>query len=49
MKAVEETLARLESAIIATAPEVAARTQPARPRPRRTKRPPAVAHANGTS
>jgi hypothetical protein len=49
MKAVEETLARLESAIIATAPEVAARTQPTRVKPRRTKRPPVVAHANGTS
>jgi hypothetical protein len=43
MKAVEETLARLEAAISASSPEVAARTKPRRAKPRRTKQPPAGA------
>ncbi|MBF6600805.1 MAG: hypothetical protein IVW36_09885 [Dehalococcoidia bacterium] len=50
MNAIEETLARLEAAVVASAPEIAARTAVARPKPRRTKRPPAAApHANGAA
>ena len=60
MKAVEETLARLEAAIVASSPEVASRAAPRRLKPRRTKQPPAAVavapappaptpvHANGT-
>jgi len=41
MKAVEETLARLEAALTASSPAVAARVKPRRAKPRRTKQPPA--------
>ncbi len=47
MKAVEDTLARLEAAVLAASPEIAARVKPVRTKPRRTKRPPAIAHPNG--
>jgi hypothetical protein len=43
MRAIEDTLARIESAFAAVAPEEMKRTRN-RPKPRRTKRPPAAAN-----
>jgi len=45
LKTIEETLARLETAVLAGE----AGRAPARPKPRRTKQPPAAARANGAS
>ena len=47
MKAIEESLARLEAAVAASSPEAAAAVSTPRVRPRRTKRPPAS--VNGTA
>ncbi|MDE3096773.1 MAG: hypothetical protein KGK07_12355 [Chloroflexota bacterium] len=47
MKGIEDTLARLEAALVSAAPEIAARAIPVRTKPRRTKRPPVAAHPNG--
>ncbi|MDP9238877.1 MAG: hypothetical protein M3P30_16010 [Chloroflexota bacterium] len=49
MRAIEDTVARVEAALLAVAPEEMKRTR-ARPKPARTKRPPAGAsRANGSS
>jgi hypothetical protein len=48
MKAIEETLARLETALAQTNPKLAAVVRPARRKPARTKRP-AVAAARSSS
>jgi hypothetical protein len=48
MKAIEDTLARLESAVLAASPEIAAHAKPLRTKPKRTRRP-AGAHPNGTA
>jgi hypothetical protein len=47
MRAIEDTLARIEAAFAVVAPEEMKRTR-SRPKPRRTKRPPAAA-ANGAA
>jgi hypothetical protein len=49
MKAIEDTLARLESMLASNGPSAVSRTM-VRPKPARTKRPPATAaRANGTA
>ena len=52
MKAIEETLARIEAALGGKAPKAAAKRSKPRPKPARTKRPPAAVAAksqNGVS
>ena len=48
MKAIEETLARLETAMLAAAPEGSLHLPP-RPKPRRTKQPPIAVSTNGST
>jgi hypothetical protein len=49
MKAVEESLARIEAAVMAVAPDAVSRTSLRPPRPPRTKVPPVMASPNGST